>query len=183
MLEANCQRSCNIPMLTTSTQVPGWNYDKTEKQKNLRSRAAPAASILKALLVLLEYLEYPWALFFWQVYVFAVLFTQTVNTAVSDMDTSSPELHDVKRYFGNLVNTMLSLFMSIAGGVSWEAVITPLGFISPLWALLFLFYISPLGLHVCVFLHFLTACNHHWSNQSSGCLNHHFGCHQGLSVW
>lgn len=73
---------------------------------------------------------------------FAVLFTQTVNTTMSDMDINAPELHDVKRYFGSLVNTMLSLFMSIAGGVSWEAVIKPLEFISPLWALLFLFYIS-----------------------------------------
>ena len=41
--------------------------------------------------------------------------------------------------------------MSIAGGVSWEAVIEPLWFISPVWALLFLFYISFLGLHVCDF--------------------------------
>ena len=93
-----------------------------------------------------------------EVYVFAVLFTQTINTAVNDMDTSCPELQDVKRYFGSLVNTMLSLFMSIAGGVSWEAVIAPLGFISPLWALLFLFYISPLGLHVCVFFPIFLDC-------------------------
>ena len=74
-----------------------------------------------------------------------VLFTQTVSTAVVDIDKTVPELRHVDRYFGTLPYTMLSLFMSITGGVSWEAVITPLGYISPVWACLFLFYISFLG--------------------------------------
>ena len=46
------------------------------------------------------------------------------------------------RYFGSLDLTMLSLYMSIAGGVSWEDVITPLRGVSEVWAFLFLFYIS-----------------------------------------
>ena len=44
----------------------------------------------------------------------------------------------------SLSDTMLSLFMSIAGGVSWEDVITPLRAVSEFWAFLFLFYISSL---------------------------------------
>ena len=38
--------------------------------------------------------------------------------------------------------TMLSLFMSISGGVSWENVISPLKAMSALWVILYLFYIS-----------------------------------------
>lgn len=80
--------------------------------------------------------------------VFAVLFTQTVNTYILEVGREHlelvEELKDSERYFGSLQVTMLSLFMSIAGGVSWEAVITPLTFISPVWAGLFLFYISRL---------------------------------------
>eukprot|EP00439_Symbiodinium_sp_Y106_P025873 s469_g3.t1 len=77
------------------------------------------------------------------VYVFAVLFTQAVYdynndnniTAIADLDeeldflvpTLGVRLQDVKfyqsastRYWGSLAKSMLSLFMSIAGGVSWE---------------------------------------------------------------
>lgn len=115
---------------------------KTAQVMRIFRFVIPLRTLVRSIMHTLKALIWALLLLFLVVYVFAVLFTQTVNTAVSDMDTSSPELHDVKRYFGNLVNTMLSLFMSIAGGVSWEAVITPLGFISPLWALLFLFYIS-----------------------------------------
>ena len=77
-----------------------------------------------------------------------MLFTQTVNTYILEVGRENveqiAELKDSERYFGSLQVTMLSLFMSIAGGVSWEAVITPLTFISPVWASLFLFYISQL---------------------------------------
>ncbi|CAJ1337572.1 unnamed protein product [Effrenium voratum] len=37
---------------------------------------------------------------------------------------------------------MLSLFMSIAGGVSWVEVLAPLKFISSAWTVCFLFYIA-----------------------------------------
>ena len=37
---------------------------------------------------------------------------------------------------------MLSLFMSICGGVSWENVLAPLKSISVIWVLLYLFYIA-----------------------------------------
>ena len=46
-----------------------------------------------------------------------------------------------RRYFGNLPLSMLSLFMSIAGGVSWEELLKPLLHVSALWALCFIFYI------------------------------------------
>lgn len=77
-------------------------------------------------------------------YVFAILFTQAVNDFLNDL----PASHDVdvtimdasRLYFENVFTTMLSLFMSIAGGVSWEQVLVPLKAISAPWVLLFLFY-------------------------------------------
>lgn len=75
------------------------------------------------------------------IYVFAVLFAQSVN----DFDCSSLQDRErlaCHRYFVDLPTTMLSLFMSIAGGVSWEEVIGPLGEISPAWSGMFLIYIG-----------------------------------------
>lgn len=85
------------------------------------------------------------------VYVFAVLFTQAVYDYNSDNNiTAIAELdEDVKfyqsastRYWGSLAKSMLSLFMSIAGGVSWEEAVTPLDRISTIWTFCFLFYIA-----------------------------------------
>ncbi|CAJ1383570.1 unnamed protein product [Effrenium voratum] len=77
------------------------------------------------------------------IYIFAVLFTQAVNDYRFDPDV--PELPEreklqSERYFNSLSETMLSLFMSIAGGVSWEEVIGPLKLISPVWTLLYVFF-------------------------------------------
>ncbi|CAE7928428.1 unnamed protein product, partial [Symbiodinium sp. KB8] len=83
--------------------------------------------------------------------VFAVLFTQAVYDYNSDNNiTAIAELdEDVKfyqsastRYWGSLAKSMLSLFMSIAGGVSWEEAVTPLDRISTIWTFCFLFYIA-----------------------------------------
>lgn len=37
---------------------------------------------------------------------------------------------------------MLSLYMSITGGVSWEQLLVPLSAVSDFWVLIFLFYVS-----------------------------------------
>mmetsp|Transcript_12991 Transcript_12991/g.30901 ORF Transcript_12991/g.30901 Transcript_12991/m.30901 type:complete len:636 (+) Transcript_12991:61-1968(+) len=78
------------------------------------------------------------------VYVFAVLFAQAVNDYV--LDPESPPLPDREslasdRYYASLSDTMLSLFMCVSGGVNWSEVMAPLPLISPIWALLFLFFI------------------------------------------
>ncbi|CAJ1331610.1 unnamed protein product [Effrenium voratum] len=77
------------------------------------------------------------------VYVFAVLFTQAVNDFLRDESSSmsSDEEELAMKYFASLGDTMLSLFMAIANGVSWKEVLAPLRRISPLLAALFLFYI------------------------------------------
>ena len=78
------------------------------------------------------------------VYVFAILFAQAINdhlqTSAETFDEA--DLWATKTYYGDLANTMLSLFMSIVGGVSWEEVILPLKRISVAWVVLFVFYIS-----------------------------------------
>eukprot|EP00913_Durusdinium_trenchii_P009395 g8830.t1 len=45
-------------------------------------------------------------------------------------------------YFRSLPITMLTLFMSIAGGVDWEDPLLAVSAVSPWWTLLFLFYIA-----------------------------------------
>lgn len=80
------------------------------------------------------------------VYVFGVLFTQAVNDFLLDNAETMPltkgDEELARNYFGSLQDAMLSLFMSIAGGVSWEAVIRPLRAVSEFWGALFVFYIS-----------------------------------------
>lgn len=84
------------------------------------------------------------------VYVFAVLFAQGVNDYVTSMPDAPDDgfacsdidvVQSGMKYFGDLQVSMLSLFMSIAGGVSWEEVIAPLRIISPVWTLCYIFYI------------------------------------------
>lgn len=79
------------------------------------------------------------------VYVFAILFAQAINDyRLDDVPVDDREQLEIasEKYFGDLSNTMLSLFMSIVGGVSWEEVIVPLKLISPMWVMVFVFYIS-----------------------------------------
>ena len=79
------------------------------------------------------------------VYVFAVLFSQVLHDHITD-PTLPPLSADADaariKYFGSLPETMLSLFMSIAGGVSWEDVIFPLKAVNLLWVFCFLFYVT-----------------------------------------
>ena len=48
-----------------------------------------------------------------------------------------------------LRKSMLSLFMSITGGVSWEQLLLPLHAVSPIWVWVFLFYARCLEILSC----------------------------------
>ncbi|CAE6942521.1 CACNA1H [Symbiodinium sp. KB8] len=76
------------------------------------------------------------------IYVFAVLFAQAVASYLADGPVSDLEEQTLIRYYGSLWTTMLHLFMSISGGISWVELINPLEQISLAWVLLFLFFIS-----------------------------------------
>lgn len=103
----------------------------------LRTLVTSIFHTLKALL---------WALIllFLIVYVFSVIFTSAVNEALSDPSHLLPaEANEqARRYFSSLYDTMLSLLMSIAGGVSWEEVIAPLRHVSEVWGVAFLVFFS-----------------------------------------
>jgi len=79
------------------------------------------------------------------VYVFALIFTQSVADHLTDEsahELSEENLEASRKYFGTLMSTMLSLFMTVTDGVSWEKVIAPLGAISWIWSSFFLFYVA-----------------------------------------
>lgn len=105
----------------------------------LRTLVTSILSTLKALF---------WALLllFLIIYIFALLFTQAVDEFIfkeNKIDQLTPEEASASdQYFGTLFHSMLTLFMSIAGGVSWEDAIAPLMAISTVWLLAFLFYVS-----------------------------------------
>eukprot|EP00434_Breviolum_minutum_P015959 symbB.v1.2.014067.t1/scaffold1007.1/size144738/12 len=79
------------------------------------------------------------------VYVFAVLFAQAVHDY--KIDAGNPPLSEREEsasqiYFASLTETMLTLFMSIAGGVSWEEPVSTLKEISGWWTALYFAYIA-----------------------------------------
>ncbi|CAL1159234.1 unnamed protein product [Cladocopium goreaui] len=60
------------------------------------------------------------------------------------MAPALPELDQEasRKYFGSLMETMLSLFMTISDGVSWEKIISVLSSISLVWTAFFIFYVA-----------------------------------------
>ena len=75
------------------------------------------------------------------VYIFGILFLQAMQDQV-EVEMSPEALEKAEKHFGSLWLSMLSLFMSIAGGVSWGELLLPLKAVSWVWVALFLFYIS-----------------------------------------
>lgn len=77
-------------------------------------------------------------------YAFAVLLAQVVNDHMLEQATGMgvTETQAVDKYFGSVQNTMLTLFMSISNGVSWEHVLAPLRVISLAWVFVYLFFIA-----------------------------------------
>jgi len=83
------------------------------------------------------------------IYVFAIIFAQ----AVSDYNVSvifnvvpdgfsSNEREQLLYHWGTLPDAMLSLFMSISGGVSWIDVVKPLRLLNTIWLFIFLCFIG-----------------------------------------
>ena len=71
------------------------------------------------------------------------MFTQAVNDFAND--PGNPPLINADagvRYFGSLVDSMLTLFMSLSGGVSWEQALAPLKEVSAIWVICYVGYIA-----------------------------------------
>ncbi|CAE8641452.1 unnamed protein product [Polarella glacialis] len=78
------------------------------------------------------------------VYVFSILFTQAVGDFLDENSgsISNEDLILINKYWGGVGSSMLTLFMSISSGVSWELPLGVLQQMSPVWVLAFVFYIS-----------------------------------------
>eukprot|EP00931_Biecheleriopsis_adriatica_P057183 TRINITY_DN33910_c0_g1_i1.p1 TRINITY_DN33910_c0_g1~~TRINITY_DN33910_c0_g1_i1.p1 ORF type:complete len:571 (+),score=107.99 TRINITY_DN33910_c0_g1_i1:46-1758(+) len=76
------------------------------------------------------------------VYVFGILFTQAVYDHLSDIEVSAEASTSIESYWSGLLTSMLTLFMAITGGVSWELPLAPLSEIHGVWVAIFLFYIA-----------------------------------------
>ena len=55
---------------------------------------------------------------------------------------SEAHCEDCLKYFGSVTTTMLSLFMSISNGVSWEDVLQPLRMISEVWVGVYIMHLA-----------------------------------------
>lgn len=100
-------------------------------------------TLITSILYTLKSLFWALMLLFVIVYVFGVLFTQAVTDNVREPATPMTEVQlQASESFKSLDATMLSLFMSIAGGVSWGEVLPALKAINDAWVGLYLFYIA-----------------------------------------
>merc|ERR1712232_1102211 len=81
------------------------------------------------------------------IYVFGILFVQATTDylVIRDMEDDSPftswEL-SLMQYYKSLPLAMFTLFKAVAGGVSWEIVVDPLGRMNGVWIAFFTAYIS-----------------------------------------
>jgi len=102
-------------------------------------------TLVTSIIYTLKSLFWAMALLMLIVFVFAVLLVEAVSDYWGTLDNPHMPPEDawrIQAYFASLPHAMLSLFMSISGGVSWEEVIAPLAQISYFWVVIYLFYIS-----------------------------------------
>eukprot|EP00931_Biecheleriopsis_adriatica_P096910 TRINITY_DN7063_c0_g1_i1.p1 TRINITY_DN7063_c0_g1~~TRINITY_DN7063_c0_g1_i1.p1 ORF type:complete len:658 (-),score=146.83 TRINITY_DN7063_c0_g1_i1:145-2118(-) len=101
-------------------------------------------TLVSSIIVTLKSLIWAMILLVLLVYTGAIVFTQAVSDFVQDEGSSQPEeiTDALKLYWPNLYVSMLTLFMSICGGVSWEQPLAPLMVVSPACVFTFLFFIS-----------------------------------------
>jgi len=86
-----------------------------------------------------------WAVVFLttMLFFFAVIFMHAVSTHLNDSGgpTVEADIERLRLYFGSLPMTMLTLFMSVSGGVDWWDVVDTLLSISVLYVVLFLVFV------------------------------------------
>jgi len=90
-------------------------------------------------------------------FIFGVLFTQAVTQffidckdvqgsqecpSQSDSACCSDKAEFLKRYFGNLIESIFTLFKAITGGIGWSDISDALGLVNNSWVYLFAFFIA-----------------------------------------
>jgi len=115
------------------------------------TRIARITRFIKALRTLVSSIVFTlksliWALvlLFLNIYGFGIVFTQAAAMYVqgSKESATSEALDSIDIYWSDLSTSMLTLFMSITNGLSWEAALRPMLEVSPFCAFLMLFYIA-----------------------------------------
>ena len=89
-----------------------------------------------------------WAvvLLFFLMFVFSVIFMQGVTNFIREAGPNDVIVERLLVYFNGLTMTLLTLFMSISGGVSWGEVVQLLLEISDLFGVLFVLYVATMVL-------------------------------------
>ena len=75
------------------------------------------------------------------IFLFAVIFLNAVSQYISAASPNDPNVEGLEVFFGSIWMTMLTLFMSVAGGVDWWDVVRLLLEIHPVYALVFLMFV------------------------------------------
>jgi len=76
-------------------------------------------------------------------YSFSIMFTQAATTHIIDLGIpqSADPQSDVEKYYGTMLRSCYTLFMSITGGVNWGVVVDILADVGSQWVFLFMCYI------------------------------------------
>lgn len=81
-------------------------------------------------------------------FLFAVVFLSFASQYVFDAGPDDPHVDDLRRYFGSLFLTMVTLFMTVTGGIDWGVVLEMFIDISLLYALVFMGFVMVTALAV-----------------------------------
>jgi len=86
--------------------------------------------------------------FFWAVvillmfvFIFSVMFVHGIADYISEAPALDPNIDVLRTFFGSMPMALLTLIMSVLGGVSWWEVIQPLLFVSSIYGLLFVTFV------------------------------------------
>jgi len=89
-----------------------------------------------------------WACFllFLGLYVTSLVFLDGVTAYMASGHADADTVDSLEAYFGTLEETMLTLFLSISGGVSWESLVRTLTKVHVIYGVLFVMYIASMML-------------------------------------
>lgn len=76
------------------------------------------------------------------IYIFGILFTDVLLDFRETAGSTSPDLEQMKKYFGNLGSSSATLFRAISDGISWEIAADSLQPAGHFWVQLFHFYVA-----------------------------------------
>jgi len=99
-------------------------------------------TMLNAIMGSAEYLLWAMVLLFFVMFMFAVAFMQGVSLHSESGMATEEEAVIMETFFPSLAMTLLTLFMSISGGLNWWELVKLFLHINPFFGLLFAFYIS-----------------------------------------